>query len=130
MEIDAHGHPCQAQMLKFPEIAFFDPLNPEKLLCRLWVHTSAYSKGRWRKIDKKPIPDYLAEEVPRFKKDHISGKISIHINGNDYPASYNDCVNLECAAVWDANHVEDRLRDHCEDKENIWVKSMSIENDA
>jgi hypothetical protein len=55
LEIDAHGHRCRAQMLEFPEIAFFDPLKPCELLFRLWVHKFAYSKGRWLKVDKLPI---------------------------------------------------------------------------
>ncbi len=119
-------------MLEFPEVAFFDPTNPDKVIFRLWVHQSAYTKGRWLKVGRNLILKELEEQVPRFKKDVISGKLSIYINGQESPAALQDCLNLECAAVWEPEHVEDRLRDYCEGKENIWVKSKSlaITNDA
>jgi len=130
LEIDAHGHLCYGQMLEHPEIAFFDPMNPDKVLFRLWVQQSAYTKGRWQKVGLKPISKELTVQEPRFKKDPISGKLSIYINEKETPADIKDCLNLERAAVWDPEHVEGRLRDHCENKENIWVKSLGLTSDA
>ncbi len=37
-----------------------------------------------------------------------------------------ECESYERLAVWDASHVEDRLRDHFEGRPNIWVESLRI----
>ncbi|RVU83481.1 hypothetical protein EOL70_16565 [Leucothrix sargassi] len=94
------------------------------------MHKSAFNKSRWLKTGKQPIASDLAKEIPRFKKDIISGELSIYINNSDKPASLKECKDLECAAVWDPEHVEDRLRDHCGNKENKWVKSLALTNCA
>jgi len=130
LDIDAHGHQCKAQMLKSPEVAFFDPLEPENILFRLWVHKSAFNNGRWLKTGKQPISGDLENEIPRFKKNAISGKLSIYINGSEKSASYEECKDLECSAMWEPEHVEGRLRDYCENKENKWVKSLTLSNGA
>ena len=130
LQISAHGHSCLAQMLEEPEIAFFNPTHPSKVLFRLWVHKSAYNGGRWQIVGHESVREELEIQVPRFKKDPISGRLSIYVDGEETPAGITDCLNLECAAVWDPEHVEDRLRDHCESRENTWVKSMALTNDA
>lgn len=130
LELDAHGYTCRAQMLQFPEIAFFDPANSDKVIFRLWVHQSAYTKGRWLKIDRQPISRELLKQVPRFKKDTIAGSLSIYVDGQESHATAEECLNLECAAIWDPEHVEDRIRDYCENRENIWVKSLAITSGA
>jgi hypothetical protein len=33
---------------------------------------------------------------------------------------------LERAAVWEADHIEDRLTDYIDGKENKWVKSLEL----
>ncbi|GLP99114.1 hypothetical protein GCM10007891_09680 [Methylophaga thalassica] len=126
LEINAYGHLCRAQMLRFPELAFFDPLQSNKLLFRLWGQQSAIYDGRWQKVGKDPVTVELTSEIPRFKKDAITGKISFYISGSERTASLEECEGLECAAVWEPEQVEDRLRDHCENKENKWVKSMAL----
>ena len=35
-----------------------------------------------------------------------------------------ECVGLERAAVWEPEHVEDRLRDHFAGRSNRWVESL------
>jgi hypothetical protein len=37
-----------------------------------------------------------------------------------------DCVGLERAAVWEPEHIEDRLRDHFNGIKNIWEESLKI----
>ena len=130
LQIDAHGYSCKAQMLEQPEIAFFDPENSDRMLFRLWVHKSAYTQGRWQKVGEGSISEELLTQVPRFKKDPITGKLSIYINGIETTAEPTECLNMECAAVWDPEHVEDRLRDHIEKRENVWVKMLAVNNDA
>jgi len=33
---------------------------------------------------------------------------------------------LEAAAVWEPEHIEDRLRDHFDGKPNKWLESLRI----
>ncbi len=123
------------QMLTSPEYAFFDVrtssgLTAEAavgypLLFRLWVMRYAHSKGRWLKVGASDVAPALAEPVQRFNQDPISGVIRITIDGFSGPiGSVADCENLECAAVWDPEHVESRLRDHFEGRPNPFVRSL------
>ena len=120
------GRTSTCQMLEEPEFAFFAPNDSSQLLFRIWVHKSAYSSGRWEKIGNSEIPPELASEVPRFNQDPISGSLSIHQSGREYSATEEECVKLERAAVWEPNHVEDRITDHIEGKENVWVQSLAL----
>lgn len=73
-----------------------------------------------------------AKVVYRAKKDPISGECSIYWTDavsskfGEIPALLEECENLEVAAVWDAHHVEDRLRDHFDGRPNEWVESMRL----
>lgn len=78
------------------------------------VMDSAVKSGRWEIIDQRPLePHFLA---PRyyFIQDSISAKYSIYrnVDGATRPATQEECQNLECAAVWSAENIEDRLRAH------------------
>lgn len=127
-----HGY---AQMLAEPEYAFFDvrtgrDLDPcnvvqNALLFRLWVMRYAHSKGRWRKIGSAPVANTLQKPVRRYKQDPLTGKLFTTIDGTDAtPATRTQCRRLECAAVWEPEHVEDRLRDHFAGRPNAWVESL------
>ena len=37
-----------------------------------------------------------------------------------------EAKGLERAAVWEAEHIESRLRDYYEGKENTWVNQLKI----
>ncbi|MCP3850091.1 MAG: hypothetical protein GY694_07635 [Gammaproteobacteria bacterium] len=120
------GVVCYSQALSEPEFAFYitSPLNNEKLkpIFRLWVHKSAIRE--WNKIGNQPLTAELESEVPRFKQDPINGSISIYKGEIEQPATHEQIQGLECAAVWEGNHINDRLTDHLAGRKNIWVESM------
>ena len=120
------GREVVAQMLNSPEMAFFDPNNPKEVLFRLWVMHSAYSTGRWKLIGEDVVPPELESSIPRFKIDSISGSISINQDAVDRPAEPEECEGLERAAVWSANHIEDRLNDFIDGVPNKWVESLAF----
>ncbi len=120
------GGSSTCQMLVEPEFAFFSPNDASQLLFRLWVHKTAYNSGRWEKIENSVVPPELGSEIPRFKQDPINGTLSIYQNGKERPATEEECQELERAAVWEANHVEERIADHLQGKENKWVKSLVL----
>jgi hypothetical protein len=113
-----------AQILVSPEVCVFDlfkhagddptedELQAAPVLCRIWVMHSAIKSGRWPKVGMMPLRPELTKEVPRFKRNPIGGHLSIYINCIDRPASRLACAGLEPAAVWSAEQVEARLRDH------------------
>lgn len=124
------------QMLNEPEYAFFDIRDSgaaeatlvakQSVIFRLWVMRNAHGSGRWEKIGNALLQAPLESPVLRFNQDSLNPtKIRL---GEDGVAGRlvtpEECEQYECAAVWDANHVEDRLRDHFEGRSNVWVESL------
>lgn len=90
------------------------------------VMNYAVTQGIWQIIGNSPLDEKLSEEPLFFKKDLVSGVLSIYRDstGEEMPATPEQCENLECAAVWEPNHVIDRLKDHFAGQQNKWVESM------
>ena len=124
------------QMLHEPEYAFFhirttDDIAAEdvvrnQLIFRLWVMRYAHSTGRWLKIGDAPVAPALQQPVLRFNQDPLKPEqIRLTYDGCEGPlGTIKDCENLECAAVWDPEHVEDRIRDHFAGVPNKWLLSL------
>lgn len=125
-----------AWMLKKYEWAFLDARSTTEMpvaevairpvLFRLWVMRSAYGSGRWLKVGAAAVPEELMRPVGRFMYDMTSKQFGITVDGGTTrrPASAAECEPLECAAVWSAEHVEDRLRDHYAGVPNKWLVSL------
>ena len=125
--------------LTLPEadFAFFDMRTTEfslpsdllskPILFRVAVHKYAYNKGRWLKVGKLEVPNELLKAVPKFIQDALHPeRFEIYLSGNVLPATRDECVGLERAAVWDPQHIEDRLRDHYSGIQNKWVESLRL----
>jgi len=122
-------------------IGFYDLRTPENLpveevVCRpilfqVWVMDYAVTKGDWPVIGHVPLTEELLEEPLFFKRDPITKQLSVYrgSTAEDRPATAAECRSLECAAVWDPEHVVDRLRDHSEGKPNKWLESMRVKDD-
>jgi hypothetical protein len=68
-----------------------------------------------------------------FKQDSFNGRLFLYNSslltadqGYECPATLAECSGLERAAVWDPEHVVDRLRDHAAGRPNQWVESLKI----
>lgn len=99
---------------------------------RVWVYDSALKGDRWQKIGHIDLPPALLQEPDTFKQDPVSGRLSIYhrryaSTNYERPAILSECRNLERTAVWEAEHVEDRLRDHFAGVENAWVRQLLID---
>lgn len=122
------------RILKEPLFVFYDclidkDLPLESIACydvafKIWVANKAVTSGRWQKIGKLPLERELEESASFFMIDNMTGNFSIYQDGVETPATREACADLECAAVWSPEHVEDRLRDHFAGKANKWVESM------
>jgi len=122
-------------MLACPELAVFAAVTNEPELpqgledCevsfRVWIHKSAFNLGRWPKVGKMPIGPELSVSVDRFSQDALDPtKFSLWNGDRNWSVSREECEGLECAAVWDPNHVEDRIRDLADGVPNKWLESM------
>jgi len=130
------GSHTYAQMLDDPEYAFFDCRSGDDLpaaacvlrpvLFRLWVMRSVHSTGRWPKVGVAPVSVALQIPVRRYNQDRLRPQdIRLTLDGSDGPlGTLADCDGLECAAVWDAEHVENRLRSHYAGVPCPWTLSL------
>ena len=136
------GRHSYAQVAPEPVVVFFHgtctaDLPPESVarlpvLFRLWVMNHAVTRGRWPVVGRHSLAAENAVEPFFFKQDAISGRLSLYHSSfadtnYERPASLADCQGLECAAVWEPEHVEDRLRDHFAGLPNRWAESLTID---
>jgi hypothetical protein len=92
---------------------------------RIWVMNSCFSKGRWPLVGSVPVPEPLQKPPTFYKFDPIARRFSLYESGQETPATRDQCLALECAAVWSPEHVESRLDDHFGGRPNQWVESLS-----
>jgi len=100
----------------------------------IWVMDYAFRRhGRWELLDVVPLTEGERAAVDRrAKQDPISKALSIYQSDrvagtfSEIPATTEECAGLEVAAVWDPEHVEDRLRDHFDGRPNVWVESIRL----
>ena len=132
-----------AIILREPLIAFYDRLflgreiedfHTENLpvAFTLMVMNHAVTSGRWPVVGEVEVPERL-QNAPKFcKRDTISGDLSIYQEikelapNYERPAKLGECTGLETAAVWEPEHVEDRLRDHYTGISNKWVEQLRV----
>ncbi|WP_373276479.1 Imm26 family immunity protein [Sphingomonas kyungheensis] len=139
------GHQSYAQVAAGPLMIFFerasaDDLAPEDVsrlpvLFRLWVANHAVTHGRWPVIGRVPLNPESRVEPFFYKQDVMTGRLSLYHSTFAAPnweraATYAECAGLEAAAVWEPEHVEDRLRDHFAGRPNKWVESLRINEAA
>lgn len=102
-----------------------------KCLFRVSVMRYAASTGHWTRIGLCPLTELELERRHWFyKQDPITGALSRYAEDQrtgetfEEPLDIDEIGDLECEAVWDPEHVEDRLRDHLDGRPNVWVESM------
>lgn len=139
------GKKAYGRVLSVPLFAFYDKLfdaseHPDKneivglpVAFKINVMNSAVTHGHWPIVGRMNLTSDL-QEVPKFcKQDLSTGDLYIYqeipeLASNNYErrATTNECEGLETAAVWEADHVEDRLRDHFAGRPNKWVAQLKV----
>ena len=111
---------------KSHHVLSIDEIIGRPVLFKVCVMDYAVKKGVWEVIGNAPLTEDLLTEPWFFKKDPISGVLTLYRDSTseEILAKRSDCEKLECAAVWDPEHVADRLRDHFAGRPNKWVMSM------
>jgi hypothetical protein len=107
-----------------------DALSPSvfgsEILWKLTVMKSALISGRWPVVDYRPLESELLCPVEYFVKDRLSGRYSVYrsSDGHTRESNFEECKALEAAAAWEAEHVEDRLRDYFAGRANAWTEQL------
>jgi len=108
-----------------PDIKF---IISKPILFIIAVYDEAVTSGRWEKVGKSPLEQSLTNLPSKFIQDSHTGSIEIYNSntGEIKPSNRKEVEGLECAAVWAAEHVESRLRDHYDGKDNVWVNQLKL----
>ena len=137
-EIDlGDGTHCYCMALGEATVVFFDLRTRSQVsvsdicqrpkLLTIAVMNHAVTRGRWKRVGHKTLTDAEARSPAKFIKDLLApGRYQIYDNGKIREATREECEGLEAAAVWEPEHVEDRLRDHYAGRANIWVESLRL----
>ncbi len=92
---------------------------------KLWVMKNAIGKRHWHVVGNIEIS---IESPVFYKVDMISKCFSHYHESLETESSLEQCIGLECAAVWEAEHIEERLLAKSVGKESIWEESLRAEN--
>lgn len=130
------GYFAFGRVLEEPLMAFYDLRAAEvprledivaaPIAFKIWVMNYAITAGDWPILGNVPLSPDLEEKPAFFKIDPITGQLGITYEGagDERPATFEECASLECAAVWEPEHVVDRLIDYFAGRPNRWVESM------
>lgn len=143
LELDIFGlYFCYAQILPYGNTAFFDfrsekhisdfsILDKAPILFIINIYPYIVSKGLWKRVGYLNLRENFKEDIKYYIYDEIHNKYEEYSSktGEIKPSSLDKCKNLECCAVWDKNHVEDRIRDYYSGKTCIWLKQLSPSSD-
>lgn len=129
-----------ARVIMEPLIAFYnlrtsDIPSPETIIespvaFAICVMNRAVTHGIWPVVGHVPLSEELLVEPLFFKEDPISGSLSTYRDSSaeEIPTTWEQCKHLECAAVWDPEHVVDRLNDYFAGRPNKWIESLKPRN--
>lgn len=135
VEIDLkNGNYTYAQLLENGTV-FFDYLSKEplknleilnnsKILFIVTVYKDVITHGYWLKVGKLPIRKEFEVLPMKFIQDGLDSKIFRLYDPNTgkmLSATKEECKGLERAAVWEADAIENRIKDYYEGNENFYV---------
>jgi hypothetical protein len=107
-------------------ISRLEEIVSKPILFTLCVFDYAVTKGRWEIIGRTDFSENEVNIPLQFIQDPINPKScqTIDALGNMEPASVEQCRKLERSAVWDPEHIEERIKDYYAGKPNKWAESL------
>ena len=106
-------------------------LSPEHIvqltpLFTIFVMDRAIKSGRWPVIGHVELSESWLTPVKFFRQDQLKPeRLSIACSdGTEFPSDLKGIEGLEKAAVWSAEHVEDRITDHFAGRPNPWLQAL------
>jgi hypothetical protein len=106
-----------------------DKIRKSKVLFINSVYKHAITKNRWKIIGVSEIEPNLKILPMEFIQDELEPtqfEIYSPNTGIMKPAKKAECLGLERAAVWEPDHIEDRIVDYFEGRANKWYESLKI----
>jgi len=98
------------------------PIGSRDFQFIIGVYNKVLTSGEWPIVGDDPFGENEDPwPPPRCMIDSISGKYSIYHHGKTTPASAEECQDLEVTAVWDRDHIIDRILHGNESK---YLKSL------
>ena len=74
------------------------------------VYEHVLKSGQWKKVASRRFSnDEEAWPPPMCIIDSVTGGYSVYHKGKSRPSTREECSGFEEAAVWDANHIIDRI---------------------
>ncbi len=126
-----------AKRLNFPEVAFLDLRlsDPAPDLAFIAAAPTAFrinvakpaliGRTAWPRLGALPLaPDEEVKNAYHMRDRLKPGTYRLYQNGTISSATYEDCKDLESAAVWSRSHAEDRLNAHFARRSCIWTESL------
>ena len=130
------GTHTYARVLPEASFAIYDARTTEDLtiletverpiLFYVAVMNHAVKEKRWPVVGHRTLEEGL-QAPPRFIQDALNKKrFEIYEHGRIRPATRQECLGLEREAVWEPEHVEERIRDYFAGRPNKWVELLKI----
>jgi hypothetical protein len=132
------GTHTYARVLPEATFAIYDARTTEELpiletvqkpiLFYVAVMNRALKEKRWPVVGHSTLEEQL-QAPPRFIQDALNKKrFEIYEHGRIRPATREECLDLEREAVWEPEHVEERVRDYYAGRPNKWVELLKIKD--
>jgi hypothetical protein len=131
----ADGMHYYARLLEFPWAAFYRHRSgpPESdlaaiaahdVLFTIAAHKSLLAKNQWEPIGHLPLDRSLLPPAAQAVWDDADNCQIIDAHGEMRHATPKECAGLEPAAVWEPEHIDDRLQDAFGGRPNRWLEQM------
>lgn len=130
------GTHTYARVLPEASFAFYDSRTSAEIeianvvnlpvLFFIAVSTEAIRDRRWRVVGHVPLDDRLRTPARFIQDPYDADSFSLYKDGQIIPATRQECVGLECMAVWEPEHVENRLRDYYAGRKNKELESLKM----
>jgi len=95
----------------------------------VYVHVDVFKKSNWSSLGIVPLSEIEQQRnIIFFKQDIKDFDLCtlVDIAGNEYKSTPQECVGKERLAVWDHEHVEERLRNIYLKKKDLVVENMKV----
>lgn len=128
-----------ARVLPEPLVEFYDlrsskiptaeEITSSPVLFTLYVMNSAITRARWEVVAHSAVDVANFESPFFFKQDPMDpSSVCLYRDGQEFPGTAAKAKRLERAAVWSAEHVEERLRDHFAGRPNVSVEALRLQS--
>jgi hypothetical protein len=129
------GWTYYGRLLEFPWVAFYkhrtkaasddvEAVTGSQVLFTLAAHKDLTAPSEWRTIGQQPLEPSLGPPHAQAVWDDDGSCQIIDAEGEMRAATPAECKGLEPAAVWEPDHIADRLQDTFAGRENPWLRNL------